>query len=56
MIDKCVVMFIAEVDCFLFSCLDNDTSCISDTEDTGDCAVYNNTSSCPSEYHIKINF
>ncbi|XP_066531947.1 CD164 sialomucin-like 2 protein [Hoplias malabaricus] len=26
---------------------DNDTRCISDTEDSGDCAVYNDTSSCP---------
>ncbi|XP_027031811.1 CD164 sialomucin-like 2 protein isoform X3 [Tachysurus fulvidraco] len=26
---------------------DNDTKCISDTEDSGDCAVYNDTSTCP---------
>ncbi|KAF4073958.1 hypothetical protein AMELA_G00249170 [Ameiurus melas] len=26
---------------------DNNTRCISDTEDSGDCAVYNDTNSCP---------
>ncbi|KAI4871831.1 hypothetical protein NFI96_016389 [Prochilodus magdalenae] len=26
---------------------DNNTRCISDTDDSGDCAVYNDTSSCP---------
>lgn len=38
-----------------FSYLDNNTRCISDTEDSGDCAVYNDTSSCPSEYVTKID-
>ncbi|XP_060753514.1 CD164 sialomucin-like 2 protein isoform X2 [Tachysurus vachellii] len=28
---------------------DNDTRCISDTEDSGDCAVYNDTSTCPND-------
>ncbi|XP_062846651.1 CD164 sialomucin-like 2 protein [Trichomycterus rosablanca] len=27
---------------------DNNTRCISDTDDFGDCAIYNDTSSCPS--------
>ncbi|KAB5530933.1 hypothetical protein PHYPO_G00135030 [Pangasianodon hypophthalmus] len=34
--------------CIWRSCdKDNNTRCISDTEDPGECAVYNDTSSCP---------